>query len=147
MRASRASQTQPFAAGDGDEAFARTVNRNGLVVEAESPHANGHGEHKAALEMVNRHFPGSTRHLTLRANKGYNSANFVAALRRMVVTRMSHRRSGIPPSMGAPPGIPATPCPSDAGRRSRNPSAGPRRWAIWPKPSTSASTGSARNSP
>jgi len=37
-------------------------------------------------------------------------------------------------------------CPSGAARRSRNPSAGPRRWAAWPRPSTAASTGSAPNS-
>jgi len=61
-------------------------NRNGLVVEAELTHADGHGERKAALEMINRHSPGSTRRLTLGADKGYDSADFVAALRRMVVT-------------------------------------------------------------
>jgi len=61
-------------------------NRNGLVVQAELTHADGHGERKAALEMVNRHSPGSTRRLTLGADKGYDSADFVAALRRMVVT-------------------------------------------------------------
>lgn len=61
-------------------------NRNGLVVQADLTYADGHGERKAALEMINRHSPGSTRHLTLGADKGYNSADFVAALRRMVVT-------------------------------------------------------------
>lgn len=61
-------------------------NRNGLVVQAELTHADGHGERKAALEMINRHSPGSTRRLTLGADKGYDSAGFVAALRRMVVT-------------------------------------------------------------
>lgn len=61
-------------------------NRNGLVVQAELTHADGHGERKAALEMINRHSPGSTRRLTLGADKGYDSADFVAALRRMVVT-------------------------------------------------------------
>lgn len=61
-------------------------NRNGLVVQADLTHADGHGERKAALEMINRHSPGSTRRLTLGADKGYDSADFVAALRRMVVT-------------------------------------------------------------
>ena len=61
-------------------------NRNGLVVQAELTHADGHGERKAALEMINRHSPGSTRRLTLGADKGYDSAGFVAELRRMVVT-------------------------------------------------------------
>ena len=61
-------------------------NRNGLVVQTELTHADGHGERKAALEMINRHSPGSTRRLTLGADKGYDSADFVAELRRMVVT-------------------------------------------------------------
>lgn len=61
-------------------------NRNGLVVQADLTYADGHGERKAALEMINRHSPGSTRRLTLGADKGYDSADFVAALRRMVVT-------------------------------------------------------------
>ena len=61
-------------------------NRNGLVVQAELTHADGHGERKAALEMINRHSPGSTRRLTLGADKGYDSVDFVADLRRMVVT-------------------------------------------------------------
>jgi transposase len=61
-------------------------NRNGLVVQADLTHADGRGERKAALEMINRHSPGSTRRLTLGADKGYDSADFVAALRRMVVT-------------------------------------------------------------
>lgn len=61
-------------------------NRNGFVVQAELTHADGYGERKAALEMINRHSPGSTRRLTLGADKGYDSAEFVAELRRMVVT-------------------------------------------------------------
>ncbi len=61
-------------------------NRNGLIVQAELTHADGHGERKAALEMINRHSPGSTRRLTLGADRGYDSADFIAALRRMVVT-------------------------------------------------------------
>jgi transposase len=61
-------------------------NRTGLLVQADLTHADGHGERKAALEMIERHSPGSTRRLTLGADKGYDSADFVAALRRMVVT-------------------------------------------------------------
>ena len=73
-------------------------NRNGFVVQAELTHADGYGERKAALEMINRHSPGSTRRLTLGADKGYDSANFVAELRRMVVTphvAQKARRSAI----------------------------------------------------
>lgn len=61
-------------------------NRNGLVVQADLTHADGHGERKAALEMINRHSPGSTRRLTLGADRGYDTADFVAELRRMVVS-------------------------------------------------------------
>ena len=61
-------------------------NRNGLVVQADLTNANGHGERNAALEMINRHSPGSTRRLTLGADNGYDGADFVAELRRMVVT-------------------------------------------------------------
>ncbi|MBS1302525.1 IS5 family transposase [Loktanella sp. SALINAS62] len=61
-------------------------NRTGFVAQADLTHADGHGERKAALEMINRHSPGSTRRLTLGADKGYDSADFIAALRRVVVT-------------------------------------------------------------
>ena len=61
-------------------------NRNGLVVQADLTYADGRGERKAAFEMIDRHSPGSTRRLTLGADKGYDSADFVAELRRMVVT-------------------------------------------------------------
>jgi len=60
-------------------------NRNGLVVQADLTHADGHGERKAALDMINRHAPGSTRRLTLGADKGYDSADFVKKLKGMVV--------------------------------------------------------------
>jgi IS5 family transposase len=61
-------------------------NRNGLVVKADLTHANGHGERKAALDMIHSHAPGSVRQLTLGADKGYDSADFVAALRQACVT-------------------------------------------------------------
>jgi len=61
-------------------------NRNGLVVQADLTHADGFGERKAALDMINRHAPGSTRRLTLGADKGYDSADFVGKLRRIAVT-------------------------------------------------------------
>ncbi len=49
-------------------------NRNGLIVQAELTHADGHAERRAALDMIHRHSPGSTRRLTLGADKGYDSA-------------------------------------------------------------------------
>jgi transposase len=61
-------------------------NRNGLIVQAELTHADGHAERRAALDMIHRHSPGSTRRLTLGADKGYDSADFVAELRKACVT-------------------------------------------------------------
>ena len=61
-------------------------NRNGLIVQAELTHADGHAERRAALDMIHRHSPGSTRRLTLGADKGYDSADFVAELRKAGVT-------------------------------------------------------------
>ena len=61
-------------------------NRHGLVVQGDLTEADGHAERKAALEMVHRHSPGSTRRLTLGADKGYDSADFVADLRQACVT-------------------------------------------------------------
>ena len=74
------------------------------------------------------------------------SAGFVAELRQMVVTphvAQKIRHSAID---GKPHAIPAMPNTNGAERRSRNPSAGPRPRAEWPKPSTAASTGSADSS-
>jgi len=61
-------------------------NRNGLIVQAELTHADGHAERRAALDMIHRQSPGSTRRLTLGADKGYDSADFVADLRQACVT-------------------------------------------------------------
>lgn len=61
-------------------------NRNGFAVEAEMTHADGYGERAAAIEMLHRVDPGSTRRLTLGADKGYDDAGFVADLRLMQVT-------------------------------------------------------------
>ena len=61
-------------------------NRSGLIVEAELTRADGHAERTAALAMIERYAPGSQRRLTLGADKGYDSAGFVAELRRMCVT-------------------------------------------------------------
>jgi hypothetical protein len=61
-------------------------NRNGLVVQADLTQADGRAERRATIEMIDRHSPGSTRRLTLGADKGFDSADFVADLRRMCVT-------------------------------------------------------------
>jgi transposase len=68
-------------------------NRNGLVVQAEVTQADGYAERKAALEMVHRRSPGSSRRLTLGADKAYDSADFVADLRQACVTPHVARKS------------------------------------------------------
>lgn len=61
-------------------------NRNGLIVNAELTRTDGYAERAAALTMVERHAPGSTRRLTLGADKGYDTSDFVDDLRAMCVT-------------------------------------------------------------
>ena len=61
-------------------------NRSGLIVQADLTRADGQAERRAALTMIHRHSPGSTRRLTLGADKGYDSADFVANLRQACVT-------------------------------------------------------------
>jgi hypothetical protein len=61
-------------------------NRHGLIVQGDLTQADGHAVRRAALDMVHRHSPGSTKRLTLGADKGYGSGNFVADLRNACVT-------------------------------------------------------------
>ncbi len=61
-------------------------NRHGLIVETEMTQADGHAERRAALTMIHRHSPGSTRQLTVGADKGYDCADFVKDLRQACVT-------------------------------------------------------------
>ncbi|MBR9844555.1 MAG: IS5 family transposase [Rhodobacteraceae bacterium] len=61
-------------------------NRSGLIVQGDLTQADGHAERRAALDMIHRHSPGSTRRLTLGADKGYDAAGFVADLRKACVT-------------------------------------------------------------
>jgi transposase len=61
-------------------------NRSGLIVQGDLTQADGHAERRAALDMIHRHSPGSTRQLTLGADKGFDAAEFVADLRRACVT-------------------------------------------------------------
>jgi transposase len=59
-------------------------NRNGLVVDAETTHATGTAEREAAKTMVKRTI--SKAGATLGADKGYDVAEFVEALRQARVT-------------------------------------------------------------
>ena len=59
-------------------------NRSGLVVGAIVTHADGKGERKAALAMLDT-LPGSTPK-TVGADKAYDTADFIAACRSRNVT-------------------------------------------------------------
>jgi hypothetical protein len=59
-------------------------NRNGLVVAAEMTPATGTAEREAAVTMVEE-LPDSQR-ITLGADKAYDTADFVAEMRRLGVT-------------------------------------------------------------
>jgi transposase len=61
-------------------------NRHGLVVQADATAATGKAERQAALAMIDRHDPGSERRLTLAADKGYDTSDFVGDLRQKCVT-------------------------------------------------------------
>src|SRR6267143_6761375 len=59
-------------------------NRHGLAVDGCLTPANGYGERAAALDMVGP--VAMTRRVTLAADKGYDSRDFVGALRLLQVT-------------------------------------------------------------
>jgi transposase len=102
---SHASTTDPKALlarkGPGREAklcFAGHVlmeNRNGLVVDVEITQATGTAERDTALDMLQA-VPGS-RHLTVGADKGYDTKDFVRECRDMDITPRVARKqhSGI----------------------------------------------------
>ncbi len=68
-------------------------NRNGLIVQGDLTQADGRAERRAALDMVHRHSPGSTRQLTLGADKGFDAAELVADLRQACATPHVARKS------------------------------------------------------
>src|SRR5210317_190863 len=61
-------------------------NRHGLIVQGDLTQADGHAERRAALDMVHRHSPGSTRRLTLGADSRPNAPRYVSDLREACVT-------------------------------------------------------------
>ena len=70
-------------------------NRNGLIVETELFEANGTAERDAALIMLEQ-IPGSRR-VTVGADKGYDTKEFVAECRNLKVTphvAQNHNRRG-----------------------------------------------------
>jgi len=69
-------------------------NRNGLVVDVELTRATGRAEREAALRMLDRQERRRQR-ITLGADKGYDSWEFVAALRtRRVTPHVAQNQSG-----------------------------------------------------
>src|SRR5690349_5898834 len=104
-------ETRLFRKGLGKEArlcfmgHALMENRNGLIVGAVTTTATGHAERWAALTLIEPH-AATPQPVTLGADKGYDSADFVRALRDKAVTphvaahqwpplgdRRGHRRS------------------------------------------------------
>lgn len=59
-------------------------NRHGLLVDSELTQADGYAERKAAVAMLRRQGPKGRR--TLGADKGYDSRDFIVALRHLKTT-------------------------------------------------------------
>src|SRR5690606_32776060 len=98
-----ASTTDPEARlmrkGRGKEAklsystHALMEDRDGLLVDLLVMPATGTAERDAALEMIDRSLPGQRR-ITLGADKGYDTAAFVAGCRERNVTPHVARNDG-----------------------------------------------------
>ena len=78
-RKSKNAEALPYYMG-----HALMENRNGLVVDQRLTHATGTAEREAAIEMLAAQ-PGETRK-TVGADKGYDTADFVADCRALGVT-------------------------------------------------------------
>ena len=82
-------------------------NRNGLVTDVLITHATGRAEREAALQMIDRH---ERRHrITLGADKGYDTQDFIAGCRAREVTphvaqHTTNRRSRIDERVTRHPG-------------------------------------------
>ena len=100
-------------------------NRNALIVDAELTGATGYAERDTAAEMLGR-LPKRKRRRTVGADKGYDTAGFVAEVRDLASPRTSPRTttSGAQQSTVAPPDIQDTTSLNGSGPGSRNPSAG-----------------------
>ena len=107
-------ETRLFRKGLGKEArlcfmgHALMENRNGLIVGAVTTTATGHAERWAAVRLIEPH-AATPQPVTLGADKGYDSADFVMALRDKAVTphvaqHTSGRRSAIDEGTAGHPG-------------------------------------------
>ena len=61
-------------------------NRNGLIAQAMATQADGFAEREAALLMLASQQQGSSRRITVGADKAYDSKDFVVAARALKVT-------------------------------------------------------------
>jgi IS5 family transposase len=77
-------------------------NRNGLLIEFAVEPADGYAERKSARAMLETELPGSRR-ITLGADKGYDTAAFVAACRALKVTPHIARNQSSRQRLGARP--------------------------------------------
>ena len=62
-------------------------NRNGLIVGTYLTQADGYAERDAALLMAHQKRRASSKPMTLAADKGYDTHDFVGALRELKLTR------------------------------------------------------------
>jgi transposase len=108
------AEARLFRKGLGKEArlcfmgHALMENRNGLIVGAVTTTATGHAERRAALRLIKAH-ADTPQPVTLGADKGYDSADFVAALRDQAVVphiaqHTNGRRSAIDEATAGHPG-------------------------------------------
>ena len=149
-----------------DEAGSAIGSKNppqgsGLIEQGDLTRADGRAELRAAIDMIDRPSPGSTRRLTVGADKGFDTADFVAEMRRACVTphvAQKARHSAIDGRTTR--ATKAMPYPSSTANGSKKLSAGPKPseapglrpfraeifpldrfpGALHPKPSTAASS-------
>ena len=123
-------------------------NRHGLAVDTRLTLATGTAEREAALAMAKAR-PGNRR-ITVGADKAYDAAGFVAALRERNATPHIAQNTSTRRSTAAPPAIPVTRSAAAGANALRRSSDGPRRRLDCARPVIAgwrASVGSSRLPP
>ena len=94
-------ETRLAGKGNGREALlcyaghTLTENRNGLLVECELTQASGTAEREAGLRILGRERARRRGRLCVGADKGYDTAGFVAGVRELGATpHVAHRKRG-----------------------------------------------------
>lgn len=129
-----------FFHGAGADGEPQRTGRSGGAAPCGRPH----GARKAAPDMIHSHLPGSTRRLTLGADKGYDRIDLVRNLRQARVTphvAWKARRSAINSRTTRRGGFRR---PEGTGSGSKKPSAGQRLSAAGPCPSIAPSSANER---